>query len=314
MKTKIIYISGGEVFSPAEIRAAFDEVRAALQIGKDTIMFGVSVDENILEVRDAAPNVIEDKIIKFPAPAEEAVEEKPAVADKPKPKRKKKESVIPGREASPESEMTPEITPVPAPATQSLNRGGTQSAKTDGEGVAPILSVIGAVSEPDEDYRGQVSCAQGVEDIRSLRDAAPMESIEDIFNGISPIAEDNRVDITSTDENEDILEACIHPAKSSISPGPGESAPGEDIQPLQADDDAALYQLASEYVAAQDTLPAEDAPKLGRINKLKNVLPFKKKEKAESSLLGDLFGWAGVAANDEADGFSMPDFFQVGNR
>lgn len=46
MKTKIIYISGNEVFDMADIRAAFDEVRSTLGLGKDTVMFGVPVDSD----------------------------------------------------------------------------------------------------------------------------------------------------------------------------------------------------------------------------------------------------------------------------
>ncbi|MBE6457985.1 MAG: hypothetical protein E7011_04240 [Alphaproteobacteria bacterium] len=46
MKTKIIYISGNEVFEMTQIRAAFDEVRSALRLDKDTILFGVPVDND----------------------------------------------------------------------------------------------------------------------------------------------------------------------------------------------------------------------------------------------------------------------------
>ena len=46
MKTKIIYISGNEVFEMSEIRAAFNSVRAALGLDKDTILFGVPVDSD----------------------------------------------------------------------------------------------------------------------------------------------------------------------------------------------------------------------------------------------------------------------------
>ena len=46
MKTKIIYISGNEVFDMADVRAAFDEVRSTLGLGKDTVMFGVPVDSD----------------------------------------------------------------------------------------------------------------------------------------------------------------------------------------------------------------------------------------------------------------------------
>ncbi len=44
MKTKIIYISGNEIFDMADIRAAFDEVRTALNLGGDTVLFGVPVE------------------------------------------------------------------------------------------------------------------------------------------------------------------------------------------------------------------------------------------------------------------------------
>ena len=44
MKTKIIYISGGELFEMAQIRAAFEEVKSTLGLDKDTVLFGVPVD------------------------------------------------------------------------------------------------------------------------------------------------------------------------------------------------------------------------------------------------------------------------------
>ena len=40
MKTKIIYISGNEVFDMRDIRAAFDQVRAALNLLLGGTMFG----------------------------------------------------------------------------------------------------------------------------------------------------------------------------------------------------------------------------------------------------------------------------------
>ena len=53
MKTKIIYISGSEIFDMADIRSAFEEVRGALNLDKDTVLFGVPVDADDagLEVR-----------------------------------------------------------------------------------------------------------------------------------------------------------------------------------------------------------------------------------------------------------------------
>ena len=46
MKTKIIYISGNEVFDMNDIRAAFEEVRNTLGLDKNTILFGVPVDSD----------------------------------------------------------------------------------------------------------------------------------------------------------------------------------------------------------------------------------------------------------------------------
>ena len=74
------------------------------------------------------------------------------------------------------------------------------------------------------------------------------------------------------------------------------------------DTDATLEQLAAEFAENQDKIPAQ--PKIenhSKIGKLKNILPFKKAKRDDSGLMGDLFGWAGVAAND--DDFAIPGFF-----
>ena len=74
------------------------------------------------------------------------------------------------------------------------------------------------------------------------------------------------------------------------------------------DTDATLAQLASEFAETEDKIV--DEPKTtsgGKIGKLKNILPFKKAKRDDGGLMGDLFGWAGIAAND--DDFSIPGFF-----
>ncbi|MCQ2562722.1 MAG: hypothetical protein MJ158_03875, partial [Alphaproteobacteria bacterium] len=50
MKTKIIYISGSEIFKISDIKAAFDELKATLNIDKDTVLFGVPVDSDDIEL------------------------------------------------------------------------------------------------------------------------------------------------------------------------------------------------------------------------------------------------------------------------
>ena len=77
---------------------------------------------------------------------------------------------------------------------------------------------------------------------------------------------------------------------------------------IDDDDDATLAQLASEFAKTEDKIIVENKPEThGKIGKLKNILPFKKVKQQDNSLMGDLFGWAGIAANDEE--FSMPGFF-----
>jgi hypothetical protein len=80
------------------------------------------------------------------------------------------------------------------------------------------------------------------------------------------------------------------------------------IEILEDISDVTLEQLANEFAEKQDSIkPNEKSESTGKIGKLKNILPFKKAKKEDSNLMGDLFGWAGIAANDEE--FSMPDFF-----
>ena len=71
--------------------------------------------------------------------------------------------------------------------------------------------------------------------------------------------------------------------------------------------DATLEQLASEFIENQDKIAAEaKQTSRSKIGKLRNILPFKQSKHKDSGL-GDLFGWAGIAANDED--FSVPGFF-----
>ena len=72
--------------------------------------------------------------------------------------------------------------------------------------------------------------------------------------------------------------------------------------------DATLEQLAAEFAETEDKISTNTKPENhSKIGKLKNILPFKKAKKEDSGIMGDLFGWAGIAANDED--FSIPGFF-----
>jgi len=229
MKKKIVYISGAEVFGADDVRAAFDEVRATLNLDADTILFGVPIDN-----LDAKTESVADE------------QTKPAASIEPEPVKEE-------------------------PETQNTDSN-----------VVPILSVLGAnatVETPEEPV------PEPIDDI--LDDEMPVatteQTLEELLEKMTPLREDVHLE-TSDDE------------------------PSDSISETKSADDATLENLASEFAKVQDTIPApKKTSERGKISKLKNILPFKKIKRDDSGLMGDLFGWAGIAAND--DDFSMPGFF-----
>lgn len=277
MKTKIIYISGGEKFDMADVRAAFEEVRTALCLDDDTIMFGVPVDKD-----DAlADNAIE--------PVTESIPEQETTAPEIEtPKKRGRKKIV--DEPTPEPEVPAEPENIePEPEHQE-------------EKVVPILSVLGgAVSEPEPEAEPEIEITH---------DAVITHEIVENENSVSETFEIHDV-ITPelSDETEKTLEELLE----SMEPlqEDEELDLNDVVEPTTSDtdvEDATLQQLATEFVENQDKIVNTTKPSTrGKIGKLKNILPFKKQKHEESSLMGDLFGWAGVAANDED--FSMPGFF-----
>ena len=132
MKTKIIYISGNEVFEMSEIRAAFDSVRAALGLDNDTILFGVPVDaDNALSNVDITPATNVAPVVE---PIIEAVAEpeiEPVV-----------ESVV---EPVAETEYAPVAEIEPEPIIDTIPETPESPAS---EPVIPILSILSAQETP----------------------------------------------------------------------------------------------------------------------------------------------------------------------
>lgn len=313
MKTKIIYISGNEVFEMAQIRAAFEEVRNALGLDKDTILFGVPVDsDNALA--NTAPEYT-DTIQDTPM-AIETVEtcEAPEEAIEPTPV----SSIT-------TEEITEEVTIIEEP-TQNT---GEEEQETEAEPVIPILSILSTnddEAQPAADEEEPVIAAVAEEEIAIVSEPVPEEqpeetantdtlavSIDDIIADEAPVAEHEKT-------LEELLESMT-PLGEDIIPEP-EPAPESEPENIidadtefsismsddASDTDATLAQLANEFAQTQDKIPnTPKATSNGKIGKLKNILPFKKAKRDDNSLMGDLFGWAGIAANDED--FSIPGFF-----
>ena len=359
MKTKIIYISGSEVFDMRDIRAAFDQVRSALQLGTDTVLFGVPVDktdalsentdiipsvpvtqiEATQDAPETAPEIIEPIVIdKTPDEASDAIIESVSTAEVITPKKTR------GR---PKSVKKAE----PKPIIDEALPEASDTQKTESqEKVVSILSVLtaknDAVDMPDADTE-TVIATPDIPEI--VADAAPITEIApeiDIIDD-TPIDIDT-IDITDTTQEISVIDddasqtvsiddmitddAPIDPQEKTLeqlleSMAPlredleheqhidapdsvDEFTPDDtpDVTDTSTDDDATLEQLATEFAENQDKIePSVKTENHGKIGKLKNILPFKKARRDDAGLMGDLFGWAGIAANDED--FAIPGFF-----
>ncbi len=310
MKTKIIYISGNEVFEMSEIRAAFDSVRAALGLDNDTILFGVPVDcDNALAssddvsapVVDVVEPVVVDAVVapETPDPVIEPVAA-PVVEIEPAPVAVEIEPVA---EPVAESVAEPVVENAPEPVIPILS---ILSAGDDAhEPVAePVVAVAESVAEPEMDV---VETAV-ISDISIDAElSAPVDSNDDVVETVS--IGDMITDDAPVPPMEKTLEQLLEsmtPLREDIQPDPQIDEVHDDFE--TDDTDATLAQLATEFVDTQDKIPAtQKTSGAGKIGKLKNILPFKKAKRDDNGLMGDLFGWAGIAANDED--FSIPGFF-----
>lgn len=295
MKTKIIYISGNELFDIADIRAAFDEVRAALSLDNNTILFGVPVDKDDAL---AAPQLATESI----KPVIQDVIE-PVVDTEPE----EIEPVAPVEIPEPRtSRKRSKVVPISSAVTKD-ETGETKEVEPE-PSVVPILSVLGSkseeVTEPadiepelDEVKPEPAPETEAVSITDMIADEVPTveteKTLEELLESMTPLGED------AEKPTEPAIEETPEPEVT-----PNTSAATE----TDVDLDMTLEKLATEFVATQDKLETPNKPTTrGKIGKLKNILPFKKAKHEDSGLMGDLFGWAGVAANDED--FTIPGFF-----
>lgn len=349
MKTKIIYISGSEVFEMADVRAAFDEVRTALGLGRDTVLFGVPVDNDdalapSMETTQAAEIIATAPIIEE-APAE-IIEEisSPIIQEITEPEIEEQiqtETVI--EEAAIADKIDPIVEEMPAPVKKSRGRprkavavadAPQETEPTQSDKVIPILSVLAANNvhpTSDTDVTPTDIVEDEIEEVLGEEiEETPVDEIEEII--VSEVDEGDDNDSLDTDIDiddmiadqapEEPIEKTLEQLLESMTPlredhgdaqvAHMDEAPvtiSESAEIIMSDDaDATLEQLASEFADTADKIaaPAPGATQ-GKIGKLKNILPFKKARRDDTGLMGDLFGWAGVAANDED--FSIPGFF-----
>ena len=320
-----------------EIRAAFDEVRSALGLAKDTILFGVPVDAddalaNTTAIAQntsvsAVSTTIEPDITVAEAeekPVENTTEEIIPTTVKKTRKRTVKEIAEPVVEVATEPAVAETIIES-EPVIESVAVAATAEEPTEEEPIIPILSIL--ASSVDDDEQPQDSAQE--QEVVAEPQAPVVETEEIVTNAIEettePIDDADAVQVSVGDiisneapvaEKEKTLEELLEsmtPLREDVeTPVADDTVEPEqdfDVVPdMDPDTDATLAQLANEFAAAQDKIVSIEKPESqGKIGKLKNILPFKKAKRDDSSLMGDLFGWAGIAANDED--FSIPGFF-----
>ena len=350
MKTKIIYISGSEIFDMNDIRTAFDEVRQALNLDKTTVLFGVPVDAedagfatNITETKPVETNIIDDaEIVQVPEtePVMETTEitieteEIPVESTKETPEIIEEivdEEKIQDDQQEPVAEQPvkkrgrPRKTPVveqPVDVkTEEETIDQTPESAEDEETVVPILSILSSNDDEENLPENEKEESTEEEPITSEPEAVTIEQIsieKQEINIIHEIPENESVqndsektiveDEAETDNDEESLEkllSAMTPLQEDVLEEPVTEQPIS--QPEDISVDATLQQLASEFVENQDKISAENkSSSRSKIGKLRNILPFKQSKHKDQGL-GDLFGWAGIAANDED--FSVPGFF-----
>ncbi|MBQ8255924.1 MAG: hypothetical protein IJY99_03095 [Alphaproteobacteria bacterium] len=331
MKTKIIYISGNEIFDMAEIRAAFDEVRDALGLDNDTVLFGVPVDKDSAIENTVSTDIPTDVI---------AVAE----TDEPIEVEKSATEEIPTYIEDKQTENTVEQTTEDVTTHETVNQTDDNAEK-----IIPILSVLAINKEEDIQPEDVVQPAETdestpVEDTKNAINETEEEpgiviqavsvtteqtttSDDEVISKtttetvIANAQSDNLDDIIDAEAPKAQFEKTLEGLLDSMTPlredhetlGAHEDDDMDSFFEIDASDDssetdATLEKLASEFAQNADKIVAAPKPEnQGKIGKLKNILPFKKAKRDDTGLMGDLFGWAGIAANDED--FSIPGFF-----
>ena len=342
MKTKIIYISGNEIFDMNDIRAAFEEVRNALNLDKTTVLFGVPVDCDdagfATTTTNSQPTETTDVIQETEPVAEiteiaEITEEEPETLEEPEPDIQpeivetetisQEEEIVEkpvkkrGRPRKTTVEETID-TDAKEPEKQPLNE--TPESTKEEEKVVPILSILSGNDDNDdtENIDDTDSVIEETTENEEKTVAVEQISIEkqeiNIIHEI-PADESEQPDTepafennAETDSDEESLEkllSAMTPLQEDVLEEPLPTKPS--VQPDDISVDATLQQLASEFAENQDKISAENKnSSRSKIGKLRNILPFKQSKHKDQGL-GDLFGWAGIAANDED--FSVPGFF-----
>lgn len=262
MKTKIVYISGAEVFEMAEVRSAFDEVRNTLGLDKDTILFGVPVDaDDSFSSEEPVENTPE-------------IQETQIIAEKKSRKKSVKKHSV----------------------TEDITDTDDQLKTNDSSKVIPILSVLSSNEKKNDDYIQETDYVSPIESIdeQTIVTGAQIQDIDEIFDPqenieVSDIVSEEKQTLEHLFDSIAPLDDVVEDLSTDV----------DDTNTADMNTDV-LGQLATEFVENADSIQTTKPVSHGTISRLKNIIPFKREKKnTTSDLVNDLFGWAGDAANDD---------------
>lgn len=298
MKTKIIYISGDEIFDIADIRAAFNEVRNALNLDKNTVLFGVPIDkdgadfssqpikQNVFTESTVATTTenVNENDSSFAMDVHEEIASDIHVFNEPEKShiRSRKKTAVTNESPSNDTEK--------------------HVSDSDEEKIIPILSILSDKKTKTDDHQETpLDENESDKELEIIED----ETNETVIESQDTVDSDTE-DLDSEPDLEQLLSE-IKPLQEDILDEEVLPDVNTDMDEDNENVDATLEKLATEFVQTQEKITSESKPAgRSKIGKLRNILPFKQSKHHDQSL-GDLFGWAGVAANDEE--FSVPGFF-----
>ncbi|MFQ6739203.1 MAG: hypothetical protein ACLRFJ_00840 [Alphaproteobacteria bacterium] len=293
MKTKIIYVSGGNKFNIADVRAAFEEVRQSLSFDDDTVLFGVPVDcDDDLGGQFESVQQIDEK-----SDTDTVVDEAPALEPTPdvpvEKKRGRKKTVIEPIQEEADEKIIPILSILGGDNEDEKHTEPEPDNPTTDDTNIVITTETTVISEPDDVVDSVVESVEVDQIITTDAPAETSEPIEktlkELLESMAPLTEDEK----ENDAEPELTDSDV---------------PYDDSA-----EDATLQQLATEFIESQDKInSATKSTSRSKIGKLKNILPFKKAKHDEGGIMGDLFGWAGVAANDEE--FAMPGFLDLSSK
>ena len=235
MKTKIIYISGSEIFEMADVRAALEEVRGALNLSRDTILFGVPVDaesafaattDNADVVATVTAHVAADDVVADVADAPHIDEIVDTVADAAPDVAPA--GTTPTEEAAVVEEAAPVETPAPKKrATRARKAKKEEAAVSDADATAdaatsvesapiPILSVLAAKTDPvvedmpspdvedtdnvTEEVAADTENIEDTEDIENALEETPVAADEPVVTLVQEVKEEVVVETVALDD------------------------------------------------------------------------------------------------------------------